>query len=75
MVTHSSVWDQKLYEGALDALRESILRQGKVRFGTSSDNIVAALNEIDEKDRLSAILDAVQQTESWDELFAIHEGA
>lgn len=75
MVKNSSVWDQKLYEGALVALRESILRQGKVRFGSPPDAIVAALNDIDEKDRLSAILDAVQHTESWDELFAIHERA
>ncbi len=68
MVKHSSVWDQKLYEGELRGIRESILRQGKKKFGNLPDAIVVALNEIDDKDRLAAILDSVHEANNWDDL-------
>jgi hypothetical protein len=72
MVKSSTVWDQKLYEGELRGIRESLIRVAAKRFGSPTEKILNALSTIDEKERLWSIQDAIDRASNWDELIASH---
>lgn len=55
-------------KGAVQHARESILRQGRLRFGVPSEKELAKLDAIEELDRLDRILDKVPTASGWSAL-------
>jgi hypothetical protein len=51
-----------------EGLREGILRTGRKKLGEPSAHLLAALEKIDNHDRLRALADAVGEAVSWDDL-------
>jgi hypothetical protein len=50
--------------------RSLILRQGKKRFGPASASVEAALQAVNDRDRLEQIAERVLDATSWDDLLA-----
>jgi hypothetical protein len=57
-------------EGAIQTAHRYLLRQGQKRLGPPEPATVAALNEIQEIDRLDRLADAMLSASSWQELLA-----
>ncbi len=57
-------------EGAIKTMRKTIYRHGRIRFGRLPRPIRAAIEAIDDLDRLERISDRVLSANSWDELVA-----
>lgn len=57
-------------EGRLDERRRTTLKFGRRHLGEAPPEVVAALEAIDDVDRLGRILDRVLDAPSWDDLLA-----
>jgi predicted transposase YdaD len=56
--------------GEVRGIRDTILRQGRIKFGKAGRNVVARLNRIEDLDRLHALADRLIRAENWDDLLA-----
>jgi hypothetical protein len=65
---NSTTYDAILRKGALKGRREMLLRQGRVRMGAPDKKIIAAVNSIDDLERLDALAERVLVAGSWAEL-------
>lgn len=59
-----------LDRGRLDEARRILLRQGRRRFGEPSEATVAAIEALDDLDRVEALLDRVFELSGWGDLLA-----
>lgn len=64
----SSAYELILEEGAIKNAHRTLQLQGKQRFGTPTEDTVAALKAIKDLDRLERLTVAVLDAESWEEL-------
>jgi predicted transposase YdaD len=55
-------------EGAVDEARNTLLRQGRKKFGPSTEAVHARIAALDDLDRLNDLLDRILDVSSWDEL-------
>ncbi len=62
------IFDEGRVEGRVEALRGSILRQGKKRFGAAPTETVDALNTINDVESLEQLSDRLLDVNSWVEL-------
>jgi hypothetical protein len=66
----SSAYQAILDEGRQEGMLRLLLRQGRQKFGSPSDAIMATLTAITDLDRLERMGDQVLNVSSWDELLA-----
>lgn len=66
----SSAYQLILEEGAVREAHRVLLRQGQRRFGPPDEKTAAALNAIQDLDRLDRLIDGVLDVSSWEELLA-----
>jgi len=62
-----------LEKGRVEGLRDTVLRQGKKRFGPITDEQRDSLNAIQKVDRLEVLTERVLDVSSWDELLRIDQ--
>ncbi len=60
-----------LEEGALQYARDVVLRFGQKKFGPASQDIVAAVNSIEDLERLVRLEEGIFHVSSWQELLRI----
>jgi predicted transposase YdaD len=65
---YQMILDEGKAEGTLQALRDTILRQGRKKFGKPSAKIVRELNAITSAGRLVQLSDRLLDVDSWKEL-------
>lgn len=59
-----------LREGEIRGIRKTLIRQGRIRFGRLPRAIRAAIEAIDDPERLEHLSDRVLTATSWDDLLA-----
>ena len=64
------VWDQKLLEGKLRGIRETILRQGRKKFGPPNAEIETLLAKIEDDEHLERLSEVLLTAQNWEELVA-----
>jgi predicted transposase YdaD len=57
-------------EGAVDEARRTLLRQGRQKFGPSSEGVERRLTALDDLDLLNDLLDRIMDVSTWDQLLA-----
>jgi hypothetical protein len=62
--THLAILD----EGRLDQARKVVLRLGQKKFGPASDDVVTAVNGIEDLERLDRLIEGYTEVASWQEL-------
>jgi len=60
-----------LDEGALNHARKMVLRLGQKKFGPASDDVLTAVNGIEELERLDRMQESVLDVSSWQELLQV----
>jgi hypothetical protein len=70
MHQESTAFDYYAEQGAIKLARRLLNRQGQKRFGKPDDKSLAALEEIEDLDRLERLSDAILTVASWEELLA-----
>jgi len=60
-----------LDEGRLDEARKLVLRVGQKKFGPASDDVVTAVNGIEELERLERLIEGYTEVSSWQELLLL----
>lgn len=69
-IRDSSAYWAILDEGRIEEAQRIILRQGRKKFGSPSDAIVAAIMAITDLERLHRIQDQIFTSSTWDEQLA-----
>jgi predicted transposase YdaD len=67
---YQAILDEGRQEGRQEGMLRLLLRQGRQKFGSPSDAIMATLTAITDLDRLERMGDQVFNVSSWDELLA-----
>ncbi len=70
MLEESSTYQATLRRGEVRALRQTLLRQGRKRFGDPSPETEAALGAIEDRERLERLTERLLDVATWDELLA-----
>jgi hypothetical protein len=70
IMRESSTYQLILDEGRVEALRETILRQGRIRFGAPNEAIEAVVKGLSDAGRLRELTERLLGATSWDELLA-----
>ncbi len=65
---YQMILDEGKAEGTLQALRDTILRQGKKKFGKPGAKVVRELNAITSAGRLVQLSDRLLDVDRWKEL-------
>ena len=60
-----------LDEGRLDEVRKLVLRLGRKKFGTPSDDVVTTVKGIEDLERLERLIDGLTETSTWQELLEL----
>ncbi len=60
--------DEGRDEGRIEEARETVLRQGRRRFGPPSETVEATITALTDLNRLKALLDRILDVSTWDEL-------
>lgn len=68
--TYQAILDEGRQEGQRKGVQQTLLRQGRHKFGAPSDAITATLTAITDLDRLERMADQLLVVSSWDELLA-----
>lgn len=66
----SSTYQLILDEGRVAALRKTILRQGRIRFGPPDEIVQTAVNGITDGDRLERMTEQLLLVSTWQQLLA-----
>ncbi len=66
---YQSILDEGKVEGRIDALRDTVLRLGRKKFGKANSKIMRALDSIADESRLAELSERILDVDSWKELF------
>lgn len=66
----SSTYQAILDEGRIEEAQGTILRQGRQRFGSPSDEVSVIVAAITDLERLHRMADRILSASTWDELLA-----
>lgn len=68
--TYQAILDEGRQEGRQEGMLRLLQRQGRQKFGSPSDDVMATLTLITDLDRLERMADRILTVSTWDELLA-----
>jgi hypothetical protein len=70
LMKESFAYDVLIEEGEVKALRKTLLRQGRIRFGDPTEETEAAIGALSDVERLERLTERLVTANSWQELLA-----
>jgi hypothetical protein len=67
-IEESSVYQGIFARGEVEAMRKSLIRQGRKKWGEPGEQVLARIAAIGDLDRLNLLSDRILDASSWDDL-------
>jgi hypothetical protein len=66
----STTYQGILEDGRIESLQQTLLRQGRRKFGTPSDTVTTAISALTDRERLERMTEQLLIVSNWEELLA-----
>ena len=66
--THQAIVEEGVVRGRVEAMRSTLLRQGRLRFGPPTEFAQSAIQAIDNLEKLEQLTERLLTASSWQEL-------